>query len=133
MASYTKRARALLNQRQKKLTEFKATNRRRFAGHEPKTVNSAEQWMNGRWEMRMGHIWDQNHQSSRNQLPVPVSGILVELLFEIIKPNLSTAKSRQSLMIQTSTCTGQQGPPSAQKPANGARGQPTLSMKSIAE
>jgi len=116
MASYTKRARALLNQRQKKLTEFKATNRRRFAGHEPKTVNSAEQWMNGRWEMRMGHIWDQNHQSSRNQLPVPVS-----------------AKSRQSLMIQTSTCTGQQGPPSAQKPANGARGQPTLSMQSIAE
>merc|ERR1712179_895818 len=82
MASFTKRARAILDQRQKKMNEFKASNRRRFAQHEPKTSTSQEQWMNGRWEMKMGQIWDQNHQS-KPKLPVP-----------------NSAKSRQSLMIQ---------------------------------
>ena len=64
MKTFEKRTNGIIANLKKKITQTKTANNRRFGGVEPKTSDK-ENWMNGRWEMKMSQI------QKTNQLPVP--------------------------------------------------------------
>ena len=96
MKTFEKRTNGIIANLKKKITQTKTANNRRFGGVEPKTSDK-ENWMNGRWEMKMSQI------QKTNQLPVPTQSKFSLKLSTVLIKHKRNEASHSSTNFHIST------------------------------